>query len=108
MTLHDLIDAIRAAIEPDAPATARAAGIDACRTILSALGAASGESLAAAPTSPSPIAAVVARLRGVPPDQLLDLAIAKLRAALPAGADAPAVTPLRFHIVPVAGSRGGS
>ena len=102
MTTNDLIEAIRAAVAPDAPAEARIAGIDACRTILAALGATPGEPmLATAAPAPSPIAAIVAGLRSVPPDRLLDLAIAKLRAALPSDAEAPAVSPLKFHIVPL-------
>ena len=50
----------------------------------------------------SQIACVVSALRGVPPDQLLDLAIQRLRAALPAGVEAPPAQPLKFHIIPVA------
>jgi hypothetical protein len=50
----------------------------------------------------SKIASAVAMLRGVPPEQLLDLAIAKLRAALPASTDMPAVQPVKFQIVPIA------
>jgi len=51
--------------------------------------------------NPSAIASAVVMLRNVPPDQLLDLAITKLRAALPAGTQAAPVAPLKFHIVPV-------
>jgi len=39
----------------------------------------------------------------MPPEQLLDLAIARLKAALPAGAEVTPVAPLKFHILPVAG-----
>ena len=104
--MEDLLETIRAAVSPDATAEVRAAGADACRTILAALDATPGRAMAAtAVAQPSPIASIVAALRGVPPDQLLDLAISKLRAALPADADVPAATPLKFHIVPVP-SRG--
>jgi hypothetical protein len=51
------------------------------------------------PINASQIASVVGALRGVPPDQLLDLAIAKLRASLPAGVEVPKVEPLKFHII---------
>ena len=96
--MDQLIETIRAAIAPDASAEARAAGAQACRTILAALDAASGQPLAAAsPIPASPIASIVGALRGVPPDQLLDLAIAKLRAALPAGTEVPKVAPFKFH-----------
>ena len=74
--------------------------MQACRTILTAMDAQADESIAA-PTTSSSIATVVAALRGLPPDQLLDLAIARLRAALPAEAAPPAVTPLRFPLIPI-------
>jgi hypothetical protein len=51
---------------------------------------------------PTAVAAIVASLRGIPPEQLLDIAIARLRAALPpAPAMAPVAQPLRFQLVPV-------
>jgi hypothetical protein len=37
----------------------------------------------------------------MPQDQLLDLAIARLRAALPAGVEVAPVKPLKFHLIPV-------
>jgi hypothetical protein len=53
---------------------------------------------------PTAIAAIVHSLRGLPPEQLLDLAITRLRAALPperlTTPMAPS-TPLRFQLVPV-------
>jgi hypothetical protein len=79
------------------------------RTILAALDATPGQTFAPAVTpSPSAIAAAVGALRGVPPDQLLDLAILKLRAALPSGVEVPAAQPLRFHIVNVPNLGGRS
>ena len=99
--MNDLIEAIRIAIARDAPAETRAAGIDACRMILAALGATPGEPmLATAAPTPSPIAAIVAGLRGVPPDQLLDLAIAKLRSIVPAE-PTPAPTGFKYLRVPL-------
>jgi hypothetical protein len=63
---------------------------------------------AAPPTPPGfdpvAVAAIVASLRGIPADQLLDLAIMRLRAALPAEkAAAPLANsqPVRFHVVPL-------
>lgn len=100
--MNELVEAIRAALVPEATIEARAAGANACRTILAALEADPGAPMATAGGAPqSPVAAIVGALRGVPPDQLLDLAIAKLRAAMPAGAEVPTATPLKFHIVPV-------
>ena len=106
LAMHDLLDAIHAAIAPNASADARAAGADACRTILTALDAAPGKPMNATATAQaSPIATIVAGLRGVPPDQLLDLAITKLRAALPPDAEVAPVQPIRFHLV---GRPGGT
>ena len=100
--MDNVIESIQAAVATDATPEARAAGIAACRMILSALEGTPGEPLAAAvPVGPSQISSIVGALRGVPPDQLLDLAIAKLRAALPTGTEVPAVAPLKFHIVPI-------
>ncbi len=103
--MESVIESIRAAIAPDATPEAKAAGITACRAVLAALEGTPGQPLAAPIAPTSPVAAVVGALRGVPPDQLLDLAIAKLRAALPAGADVPTAQPLKFQIVPIP-SRG--
>lgn len=87
--MENVIEAIRAAIAPDATAEAKNAGVAACRAIITALDANPGEPLAAPVVPSSPVVAMVAALRGVPVDQLLDLAIARLRSALPAGAEAP-------------------
>jgi hypothetical protein len=56
------------------------------------------------PPPHNPVAAaanIVAALRGVPPEQLFDLAIHHLRAALPADAAASAsnAPPIRFHLI---------
>ena len=99
--MHDLIESIRTALAAEASAEQRAAGVAACRTILRALDATPGEPLTAEPTNASPLAAILGALRGVPPDQLLDLAIAKLRAALPADAQVPRAVPLKFQLVPL-------
>ena len=98
--MDELFDQIRAATSPDATADARAAGASACRALLAAIETDAGQPLApAAPLPSAQIGALVAALRGMPPEQILDLAIARLRAALPADAPAPAVQPLKFHII---------
>jgi hypothetical protein len=104
--MDDLIGAIRVACATDATDEAKQCGAQACRTILAALDAKEGEPLVPATQSSKPqtanFAAIVGALRGVPADQLLDLAIARLRAALPKDASVPAVAPLNFQIIPVA------
>ena len=78
-----LLESIRAALAADATADAKAAGAAACRTILTALDATATAPIPTSPSiNPTAVANIVGALRGVPPDQLLDLAIAKLRSAL--------------------------
>lgn len=58
---------------------------------------------AALPIDPAAIAAMMSSVRGLSLEQLLDVAIARIRAALPPGTSIPASpTPLRFQIVPLA------
>src|SRR5262245_51019284 len=100
-----LIDNIRAALANDASDEAKATGVAACRSILAAiLPAAPGPHQAPgnnAPTLPAnTIAAAAATLRGVPIEQLLDLAIAKLRPLVPPET-ASASPPFRVHLVKV-------
>lgn len=100
--METLLESIRAAIDPDASEQARAAGAHACRTILTALEAKPGEPMPASASDASPatqIAQMLGALKGVPAEQLLDLAITRLRAALPTGTDAPRVAPVKFHVV---------
>lgn len=107
--MENLIDSIRSALASDASTETRAGGAAACRTILAALESAPGQPMAAAAVmtpDASKIADAVAMLRGVPADQLLDLAITRLRAALPAGVDVPAAQPLKFQLVPIAPTAG--
>jgi len=90
--MDDLLEQIRAALAPDATDDARTAALNACRTIASTL----------EPAPPAnPMTEVAKTLRGIPAEQLLDLAIAKLRAALPAGVEVPPVPKLEFQIVPL-------
>jgi hypothetical protein len=95
--MSEIIDAIQAAIAADATPEARAAGAHACRTLLATL---EPSPPVGAPAIP-PIAEIAAAFRGVPAEQLLDLAIAKLRAVVPSGADAVSVKPIAFQFVPV-------
>jgi hypothetical protein len=75
-----LIEAIRVAVAPDAPNDARAAGAAACRTILTTLDAQPGEQMVTAVLpEPAQLATLIGAMRGVPTEQLLDLAIAKVR-----------------------------
>ena len=107
--METLLETIRLAVQRDATDEARAAGVLACRTILTALETKPGEPMVvgAAPSIPSAepappgaqLAQVVAALRGMPADQLLDLAIARMRAALPAGTEPQRAEPVKFHIV---------
>jgi len=59
----------------------------------------------ATPLPPAAAAAVsmISALRNMPPEQLMELAIARLRAALPAdvAASSPSVAPVRFHFIPL-------
>ena|ERR1700689_574343 len=97
----NLIDSIRAAVADGATAEARIAGVAACRTILTVLEP-SGTAPSTAPQTPAiPVAAIAAALRNTSPDQLLDLAIMKLRSLVPADA-LPATTPrLNIPLIPI-------
>lgn len=118
--MENFIETIRASITSGATDDARTAGAQACRALLAALETKEGEplvapgpladseALATLPPVPAPpqaaaVHAIVSALRGMQPEQLLDLAIARLSAALPAGTSPPAVRPLQFHILPIPG-----
>ena len=99
--MDTLIEQIRAAIADDATTETRTAAVNACRTILAALDAKPGEPLAS-PTLPiTPMQAVLTALSNTPPEQLLDLAITKLKAALPAGTEVQPVPRLNLPLLPV-------
>lgn len=117
--METLIETIRVAVQSDATDEAKHQGALACRTILTALEAKAGEPLvpptdhnATTPSAPlaqpvpaiepQQVAAIVHTLRGMPAEQLLDLAIARLRAALPKDAAPPAIAPVKFQIIPIA------
>ena len=76
--MHELLESIRAAIVEGATADHKAAGAQACRTILTALEAEIGRPLTM-PGAPMP-----GPLSGIDPTQALDLLIARLRSVLPA------------------------
>ncbi|MBV8758633.1 MAG: hypothetical protein JO257_15205 [Deltaproteobacteria bacterium] len=101
--MEAVIDAIRAAVAPGATAEAKAAGIAACRAILAALDATPGIAVGASPVTASPVAAMVGVLRGMPAEQLLDLAIARVRAALPADVQVPQAKRLAIPMVTLPG-----
>lgn len=108
--MDDLIEAIRVACASDATDDIKQRGAQACRTLLTAFDAKAGEPLASTPAAESTntvppgaqIAAIVGALKGLPPEQLLDMAIARLRAALPKDTPAPAVASLRVPIIQLA------
>lgn len=109
--METMIEAIRVAVQGDASDEAKHQGALACRAILTALDAKPGEPLGApsdaSTTAPLPaigppqVAAIISAFRGMDPERLLDLAIARLRAALPADSATPAVAPVRFQILPI-------
>jgi hypothetical protein len=101
--MEELLEAIRVATASDATDETKAAGVVACRAVLAALDAQAGAPLAPAPTptiATPDIAALVAGLKGIPIEQLLDLAIAKLRPMVPTG-QAPTVQKLTIPMLPV-------
>ena len=80
--MHELIEVIRAAVAEDATPEVKAAGAQACRTILAALQP-DGEPPPAAQSVAASRGNSFAALAGLDLDRALDLVIARLRAALP-------------------------
>jgi hypothetical protein len=76
LTTDTLIDTIRNATAASATPEQKTAGAAACRALLATLGTAPGTPLVP-PRAPHPLA----HLAKLPPDKLLDLIIAKVRAA---------------------------
>jgi hypothetical protein len=60
------------------------------------------------PSPSSPIVMAARALREMPSEQLLDVVLQRLRAALPAGATVPASKGIQFQLVPVAPPSPGS
>lgn len=104
--MNDVIETIRAAMQPDASDEARASGAVACRAILATLETTAGQPLTEAVQPATPINAAVGALSAMSSDQLLDVAIARLRALLPAGTTVEPVQPLNFPLLPIAPTRG--
>jgi len=115
-----LLEILRRGLAPTADASAQAMARDVCARILLALSPLSPTPAApfvplapgaaptagfvpsvAVPTPTSPLAAMVGTLRNLPPDQLLDMAIQRLRAVLPAGATVAEPKGIQFQLVPV-------
>jgi hypothetical protein len=103
------LDVIHRGLAPDADDASRARARTVCRELLAALGEPQPAPVLASPpvlaTPPvpvptTPIAAIVETLRKLSPDQLLDLAIRRLRAALPSDAPIPAPE-TRFQLVQI-------
>lgn len=107
--METLLQYIAAAMADDATADERAAGAHACRTILATL-----EAGVATPSTPSTplgarteealvqpavVQAAVTALRGMSVDQLLDLAITRLRGVVPAGGDVAPPAGVKFHLI---------
>ncbi len=104
--MENVIDAIRAAVAPGASAEAKAAGVTACNAILAALQAMPGETLPAPAAAPRieigpAAAAFAAMVRSAPPEQLLDLAIAKLRSMVPADASTQPARRINIPLVQI-------
>jgi hypothetical protein len=102
-TIEALITAIREGVSQNASAEQRTAGANACRAMLAVLEAKPGQPLAPAPATPAianGVQAIVSLLLSAPPEQLLDLAIAKLRTMVPVN-EQPATRAFSLHLVPV-------
>jgi hypothetical protein len=120
-----LLEIIRRGLAPEADPTARAHALDVCGRIVQAfsppvppppMNFAPVAPVASAPTVPppfampqgfappapaSPLAAAVGMLRNLPPEQVFDLAIQRLRAALPQGVTVPEPKGIQLQLVPV-------
>jgi hypothetical protein len=79
LTTDTLIETIRTATAATATPEQKTAGAAACRTLLATLGTTPGAALVP-PRPPHPLA----HLAKLPPDKLLDLVIAKVRAVVDA------------------------
>lgn len=101
-----LVEAIRSALADGSSVEIRAAGATACQMVLAALVAKPGEPLVDAPVTATPLQSAVAALSNTPPEQLLDFAIAKLKAALPPGTDVQPVRRMSLPLLPIGALRG--
>ena len=99
--MSDVVDAIRAAIAPDANSEARAAGAAACRALAARLDPAGTPQPPI--IAPEVVQQLVGMLRTMDVDQVLDLAIAKLRTvgSKDVAPALPAARPFAIRMVPV-------
>ena len=99
--MNDVVDAIRAAVAPGASAEARAAGAAACRALAAKLDPAGTPQPPI--IAPELVQQLIGVLRTMDIDQVLDLAIAKLRTggAAEAAPALPAARPFVIPMVPV-------
>jgi hypothetical protein len=94
--MDSLLDSIRIAISEGASDEERRRGADACRALVESFGGAQPSE----PAQPAPPAANP--FLGMTPDQILELAIARLRGVAKDGpTTAPAGIPIRITLVPV-------
>jgi hypothetical protein len=116
--LHALLELIGQALVAEADPATRAAARDLWARFAQTIAAAAPlpghvtspvgpamPAMSATPAIPavpmSPIAMATRALRQLPPEQLLDLALQRLRAALPAGATVSTPKGIQFQLVPV-------
>jgi hypothetical protein len=82
--MESALDTLRTALADGATAEQRAAGITTCRAMLAALEASPGQPLpVASPAAATPSSGMPTSLAGLTLDQVLDLAIGKMRSMLP-------------------------
>ncbi len=81
--MESALDTLRTALADGATAEQRAAGITTCRAMLAALEASPGQPLPVAPPAATPSSGMPTSLAGLTLDQVLDLAIGKMRSMLP-------------------------
>lgn len=95
------IQTIARALASDASPDTKREGVTACRAILAVLEPSVAEAVAP-PSPPAPhVAALVAALRGMPMEQILDFAITRLRTALPSGTEVAPIAQLKLPIIPI-------
>ncbi len=104
--MENHLESIRAALATDASNEVRRDGIAACHAVLAALAPPDTVVTAQPQASPSGnpaqlVESAIALLRHVPIDRVLDMAIATLKAKVPASNEAATARALTFHLVPV-------
>ena len=100
--MENHLETIRVALATDASNELRRDGIAACHAVLAALAA--PDTVVPAPPQASPaqlVESAIALLRHVPIDRVLDMAIATLKAKVPASSEVATARALTFHLVPV-------